>query len=76
MEIKDCPKCHGQMRLRGARMSVNRKRAVAHWIEHKRGEIGGCDGAAGYSCAMVKPYPKADSDKPWFQMIERWNAAQ
>jgi hypothetical protein len=57
--IRDCKSCGGKMRLTAIRMSVNRKRGVAHAIAH----------------VMLKPYPKLDADKPWFQMIERWNAA-
>lgn len=73
MALANCAKCGGEVRLGAQRISVERRRGVAHYIVH----LGkGCGSDDGYACAMVKPYPKRDEEKPWFQMIERWNAEQ
>ena len=71
MIINPCRHCGGSIRLGATRISANRKRGVAHYIAHMTNPA--CDTTSGYSCAMLKPYPKADADTPWRQMVKRWN---
>jgi hypothetical protein len=74
MTLHPCPACGKSVRLGAYHLSANRKRGVGHYIAHMGGDDG-CRQAVGYTSAMLKPYPKKDEDKPWFQMCERWNAA-
>jgi len=60
------------MRLGAMRISVNRRRGVANYIEHMGGDRD-CKASDGFSCAMLKPYPKRPEDRPSFAMIEKWN---
>ena len=52
------------------RVSVNRKRGVAHWIEHVNGTkpCGGGD----WSCAALKPYPRDESKREYSLLKARW----
>ena len=59
----------------GNRFTANRKQGVYHYLDHM-GFGPECKAPRGFECAMMKPYPARDEDKPWFKMIERWNAAQ
>ena len=68
--MNKCKDCGGEVRLSAMKISINRKRGVAHSIVHY-GKSCGSD--KDYSCAMMKPYPK--EDRPVDQMIDRWNAA-
>ena len=70
MPLNNCI-CGLPVRLGGARITFNRKRGVAHYIDHQ-GQTS-CQRTKEFTCAMMKPYPKKDEDKEWFKMIERWN---
>lgn len=72
-QIANCPKCGREMRLGGMRTRVGRKHGVWHYLDHVRPY--GCDAAENFTSVMLKPYPARDEDKPWFQMIQRWNEA-
>lgn len=69
--MKDC-ECGKPVRLRAQKITVNRHRGVTHWIEHMDGSQVCRSGE--WSCAMMKPYPKNEADKPWHQMRARWEA--
>ena len=75
IEIRPCAKCGRQMRMGAGHLTVNRKRGVYHYLDH-RGIGPRCDAAADCGSIMLKPYPKIDSERPWYKMIERWNAEQ
>ncbi len=65
-------RCGKPVRLGAVRITTNRKRGVVHYIAHADGSLlSGCD----WSCSMFKPYPTADADKPWVQMLRRWESA-
>ena len=68
--MTDCP-CGKPVRLRATRITVNRKSGVAHWIEHTDGSP--MHEGEDWSCAMLKPYPKQESERPRAKMVERWN---
>jgi hypothetical protein len=63
------------MRLAAMRITVNRKGGIAHWLVHEKEHRSKCWAAKDYVCSMFKPYPADRNDRPWFKMIERWNAA-
>lgn len=71
--IANCPECGGAVRLGGGRIRVNRKHGVSHYLAHEATTA--CASTRYLTCVMMKPYPKRDEDKPWFQMIQRWNEA-
>lgn len=77
--------CGEPVRLGAFKITLNRKRGVSHYISHRRGgkfgdactpsvDAGGGVGRD-FICAMMKPYPKRDEDKPWVKMMLDWNAA-
>lgn len=70
MTLLDCP-CGKPVRLGAIKITVNRKLGVSHYISHKDGSR--CDNTNKWTCAMMKPYPRRDEDKPWFKMIAYWN---
>jgi hypothetical protein len=67
-------RCGKPVRLGAFKIRVDRKPGVAHYIEHLDGSR--CDqiDRREWSSAMLKPYPKNDADKPWHQMVARWDA--
>jgi hypothetical protein len=66
--MNDCV-CGKPVVLRVARISVNRRRGVAHWIEHADGTP---MHGLGWECAALKPYPKNEADKPYRKLLDRW----
>ena len=68
--MKPCPLCNGTVRLGATRVTVNRKRGVAHYIEHHDRNTNVCEGTKGWSVVMFKPYPKTDA--PYIEMMRRW----
>lgn len=72
MALNNCKKCGNPVRLRGYHITLNRKRGVAHYIEHM-------DGSAMHSrewdCIALKPYLAREEDRPSSQLIKRWNEA-
>jgi hypothetical protein len=71
--MNPCIACGQPACLRGNRISFGRKRGVAHYIDHVK--LSECRATAGWTVAILKPYPKREEDKPYWQMIQRWNAA-
>lgn len=69
MTMNNC-QCGRAVRLGAYRLSINRKRGVAHYIAHMDATPL-CGGPR--ECAMLKPYPKREEDKPRFAMVVRWN---
>jgi len=72
MSLANCKKTGRPVRLSAMRISVNRKRGVAHCIVYMDGGVPEGD----WSCAAMKPYPKNEADRPSRQMIKRWNEEQ
>jgi hypothetical protein len=71
--MNDC-RCGKPVRLATTRIRVNRRLGIMHHIEHTDGEpMHGAN--VEWSCVMMKPYPKHEADRPYTQMIERWNAS-
>ncbi len=64
--------CGKAVRLRAIAISVNRRRGVSNWIEHMDGSAVCPSGD--WTSAMLKPYPKIESERPSRQMIARWDA--
>lgn len=72
--MKDCA-CGKPVGLRAIQVTLNRKRGVMHYIEHADGTpLHTRDSEVEWSCMMFKPYPKAGADRPYVQMIARWDA--
>lgn len=69
--MNNCKICGKQVRLGGHKIKVNRKHGIIHYIAHTDGSPMHHDE---WSCIMMKPYPKAESDKPRAQMVARWDA--
>lgn len=69
MSLLDCA-CGKPVRLGALRVSVNRARGVAHHIEHADGSR--CDNTKGWSCCMMKPYPK-EGARPVDVLMKSWN---
>ena len=69
--MNNCCVCGKPVRLGAYRISINRKRGVAHYIAHQDGSP-----LHGYKwdCASFKPYPTNDDDKNWNKLMQRWNA--
>ena len=67
-----CP-CGKTVRLRGYRISVNRRRGVAHFLEHPDGTPPCIDGE--WTCAAFKPYPKDTEESEWRRLLARWELA-
>ncbi len=61
-------KCGKVVQLRALRITLNRHRGVSHWIEHAD--------EGNYTSTAMKPYPKQDADKPWKQLIARWEGVK
>jgi hypothetical protein len=70
MSLRDC-KCGRPVRLGGHKVRFNGRQGVFHYIAHTNGEspVG-----KEWSCVAFKPYPKDDADKPYRQMVNRWEA--
>lgn len=68
----NCP-CGKGVRLRGHRLSVNRRRGVAHYLEHVDGTPPCVDGD--WDCVSFKPYPKNEADQEWSKLIARFKEA-
>lgn len=67
--MENCPTCGKSVILRAYRVKVNRKNGVGHYIQH----VDGTDACGGpWESVALKPYPKEDADKPWLQLIARW----
>jgi hypothetical protein len=66
--------CGKPVRMGAYRITVNRKRGVCHYIEHAGEGTKPCIGGD-WGCAMLKPYPKNDADKPWKKLLARWEEA-
>lgn len=72
--MKPCS-CGQPVRLRAQRITVNRRRGVRHWIEHLLADSpkrGGVCVPGDWATVMLKPYPKAEADRPRVAMIQRW----
>lgn len=65
--------CGKGVRLRAFRISVNRKRGVAHYLEHLDGTRPCIPGE--WSCSALKPYPKDEAQSEWRKLIARFDAA-
>ena len=65
--------CGTPVRLRVIRVSVNRKRGVAHWIEHEDGTAA-CGAPNEWSCVALKPYPKDESQREYAKLKARWES--
>lgn len=73
--MKDC-KCGKPVRLGAYKVSVNRKRGVAHYIAHADGSSN-CEFLASdvWACSMLKPYPLSPADREYAKLMSRWEAA-
>jgi hypothetical protein len=67
--VIDC-KCGKPVRLGANRLTVNRKRGVAHYIAHTDGSPA-CGGD--WTCIALKPYPKVEAEKAYSKLVARWN---
>ncbi len=67
----DCD-CGKPVRLGAVRTRVNRRQGVFHYIAHADMSAD-CEHLKGWSCAMMKPYPKSVTDRPYAQMMARWD---
>lgn len=66
--MNTCSACGGEVRLRAVRVSFNRKRGVAHWIEHvPKSDCRAADEFATTTWKTDKP------PKPWQLLVVRWN---
>jgi len=72
MSLANCKKTGKPVRLSAVRITVNGKRGVAHCIAYMGGGVPEGD----WSCAMLKPYPKNEDERPCRQMVKRWNEEQ
>jgi hypothetical protein len=70
--MNNCFTCGKAVRLGAVRIIFNRKRGVAHYIEHRDGSP---MHEPGWDCVSMKPYPTLESDKAWKQLTMRWNDA-
>lgn len=68
-EMKDCP-CGKPVRLGAFRITVNRKRGIAHYIEHMDGSR--CENTKKWTCSMMNPYLK-EPNRPMDLLIASWN---
>lgn len=67
--MKPCS-CGKDVCLRVIRVTINQKRGVHHWIEHKDGSVL-CDSKS-WCCTAVKPYPKDASQHEYAKLLSRW----
>lgn len=69
----DCD-CGKPVRLGASPVRANRKKGVYHYIAHADFSAD-CEflKAGDWDCAMLKPYPKSETDKPYVQMMARWD---
>jgi hypothetical protein len=72
MSLIDC-KCGKPVRLGALKIKVNRKSGVLHYIAHRDGSVD-CEHltSGNWDSTMLKPYPRAEEDRPYFQMMQRW----
>lgn len=63
--------CGQDVRLRVIKIAVNRKRGVAHWIEHVDGSRA-CGGP--WECVALKPYVKDETQREYAKLKRRWEA--
>jgi hypothetical protein len=70
-DMNNC-NCGKPVRLRGLKVSIDRKKGINHWIEHMDGSrfSDGCTDSVTESLEM-KPYPKVPA---WDRMIAAWDA--
>jgi hypothetical protein len=54
------------------RVTIGRRRGVAHYITHTDGSRL-CDD--GWDCVSLKPYPNAENDREWIKLLQRWERA-
>ena len=69
--MNNCP-CGVPVRLGAVKITVNRKRGILHYVAHTGSTS--CVIPKAFTCAMVKPYPKNEQDRPRVAMVERWNS--
>jgi hypothetical protein len=55
------------------KVSVNRRRGVAHWIDHVDGTPA-CGG--NWTCVALKPYARDESQREYAKLMQRWEAAR
>ena len=61
--------CGQAVRLRAMRVSLGRRRGVAHWIEHEDSSPA-CNGP--WQCAALKPYVKDETQREYAKLKRRW----
>jgi hypothetical protein len=66
--MNKCRKCGCEVRLRAMRITVNRKRGTANWIEHR--EKTECGGTAGFEATTWRG---SKPPKEFEMLIERWD---
>lgn len=71
--MRNCD-CGRPVRLSVLRVSVNRRRGVAHAIVHMDDDTAACGGD--WSCCAMKPYPSSPSDQEWSKLLTRWAASR
>ena len=73
--MRDC-QCGKPVRLGAIRVKVNRNSGVLNYVAHADMSPD-CeylkDGK--WDCVALKPYAKRKEDKPYAQLIKRWDAA-
>lgn len=72
MPLNDC-RCGKPVRLGAFKITVNRRRGVSHYIAHMDGSLCRDLDTHLWTCCMLKPYPHAEGDRAYKQMIDRWN---
>ena len=70
--MKDCV-CGKPVRLSATRITVNRRRGVAHAIVHMNG--GSVCISGDWTCAAMKPYPKNEDERESRKLMSRWEKA-
>ena len=68
--MNDC-ECGKPVRLGATRITLNRKRGVAHAILHQDGTAA-CHGE--WVCIALKPYCKDIEQREYAKLVRRWEA--
>ena len=69
--MTSCP-CGLDVRLRAARVRLDRRNGVMHWIEHRDGSKVCPSGP--WSSVALKPYPKFQEEREYAKLCRRWDA--
>lgn len=68
--MRDC-RCGRPVRLSAIKITINRRRGIAHAIVHREDDSPPCEPGT-WATTTLKPYPRRESDCPWRQLLGRW----